>query len=198
VKRLVLILAVLLAATLATAEGLKVSGDSNATVYHDFDSVGVLDIDQNAKLELWKLSLALNAGFTHDFGALTDVISWGYTLGYAQAFGPFSVSASLASDGMKYTFGGAYAGNLLDDIKAGVDFAKEPFGANASVLFSAVKGYEFFQGTDISVAYLPKWGSFRIGGTFLDAQAVTDDVGYSNAIAAVEGFSLYAKAKVTY
>jgi hypothetical protein len=76
--------------------------------------------------------------------------------------------------------------------------AKDIVSGTAYALFTAKKGYPIFMGVDVSGTVAPKWGSFTLGGSFLDAQAVTDGVGYVNAVAAVEGLSFYAKAKVSY
>jgi hypothetical protein len=176
---------------------LKVSGDTTTYVQHDDAAVGTIDVDQNVALEYWLFKLALNAGYTLTFPA-KNAVSWGYALTYAQAFGPFSVSASLASDSMAYTFGTGMAGGILDDIKVGAAFAKDAFAANVDLLLSAVSGYALFQGLEVGAGFLPKWGYVRVGMDLLDAQAVTDDVGYVNAPAALEGLSFFAKAQVKY
>ncbi len=199
-KRIMCILAILAMvsmAAIAEQPVLKVSGNTDTYVYHDDAAAGAFDFDSNVLLSYWNVSLALNAGYTLTFPD-TSVVSWGYALKYAQAFGPIAAHASLASDSMSYTINGIYAGNLLDDIVVGLDFTKAPFGFYADALFSAVEGYDFFQAFELSAAYLPKWGYIRAGLDVLDAQAVTDDVGYINAPAALEGFSFFLKAGVTY
>lgn len=200
-KRFVIILvALLFAASFAVAEApvLKVTGDTSTYVYHDDGTKGAFDVDSNVTLAYWLFKLALNAGYTFTFPS-TSAISWGYLFSYAQAIGPLGVYASVGSDSMKVTLPSTFAGNLLDDIKVGADFTpKAPFVANAYALFSMVKGYNHFQGCEVSAAYKPKWGEFRLGMDMLDAQAVKDDTGHSLTPSALEGLSFWAKAKVSY
>jgi len=73
-RGLIVVLLLALIAAGAMAGGLKFTGSTAAPVYHDLETVGVLDSDQNINLALGPLTLALNAGYTHDFAALSDVI----------------------------------------------------------------------------------------------------------------------------
>jgi hypothetical protein len=91
-----------------------------------------------------------------------------------------------------------FVGDILDDIIVKADFVTGPVGVNAYSYFSAKKGYQFFQSADVSAFVAPKWGTFRVGMLFMDAQAVTDDVGYPNGVAGVKDLSFYAKASVSY
>jgi hypothetical protein len=91
-----------------------------------------------------------------------------------------------------------FSGDFLGDMTAKVAFAKDALSAQAYSLFTAKKGYPVFMGVDLSATYAPKCGSLTVGGSFLDPMAVTDDVGYANAVAAVEGLSFYAKASISY
>lgn len=203
-RRIGFVLAVLAAfvafAGMAWAEkpALDISGSTSATVYHDDGSVGVLDTDEDVTLAFGPLSLALNAGYTFDMGAPSHVFTFGYTLSASQALGPFTFGASLASNSLTQPVGGAFSGDWLGDMTASIAFAKEAFSANAYTLLTAKAGYPFFMGFDISGTYAPKWGSFTIGTVVLDPMAVADDVGYVNAVGVVEGWSIYAKAKVSY
>jgi hypothetical protein len=177
---------------------LKFSGSTGATAYINPKLAGVLDTDQDITIAFAPLSLALNAGYTRDFAALSNVISFGYTLSASQAVGPFTFSGSAASNGLAQTLGGAFAGDFLGDMTAKVAVAKNIISGVAYALVTAKKGYPFFMGVDVSGTVAPKWGSFTLGGSFLDAKAVTDDVGHVNTVATVAGLSFYAKAKVSY
>jgi len=177
---------------------LKFSGSTGATAYIDPKLAGVLDTDQDITIAFAPLSLALNAGYTRDFAALSNVITFGYTLSASQAVGPFTFSGSAASNGLAQTIGGAFSGDFLGDMTAKAVITKDIISATAYSLFTAKKGYPIFMGVDVSGTVAPKWGSFTLGGSFLEAAAVTDGVGYVNAVAAVEGLSFYAKAKVSY
>jgi hypothetical protein len=200
-RRIVLVLLALALVTgvaMAEPPALAISGSTGTTVYHDDGSVGVLDADEDVTLAYGPLSLALNAGYTFDMGAAAHSFTFGYTLSASQALGPFTLGASLASNSLTQPVGGAFSGDWLGDMTANIAFAKEAFSANAYTLLTAKAGYPFFMGFDISATYAPKWGSFTLGTTVLDPMAVADDVGYVDAVAAVEGWSIYAKAKVSY
>ena len=192
-KRLVLVLLVLLMAFSLSAQ-LKFSGSTGATVYHDDGKVGVVDADQDVTLGLGPLLLALNAGYTYDFAAISHAISFGYTLSATQAVGPFTFAGSVASDGLKIPIGGVLAGNPVGAINASAAIAKDALSVKAVGVFSGVKAGPFFRGVDLSATYAPKFGSFTVGGAFTDAAA--DAVGAM--VADVEGLSFYAKAKVSY
>jgi hypothetical protein len=194
-RGLIVVLLLALVAAGAMAGGLKFSGSTAATVYHDLDAVGVLDSDQNLNVAYGPLALALNAGYTYDFAALSHLISFGYTLSASQALGPFTFAGSIASSGLQVPVGGELAGEILGDINASIAFAKDAFSAKVLALGSGLKAGPLFKGMDISATYAPKFGSFTIGGSFLDA-AQADALGA--AVAAVEGLSVYAKATVNY
>jgi hypothetical protein len=197
-KRILLVLVVLLVAFGLSAQ-LRVTGDTGATAYHDDGTVGVIDTDQNITLSYGPLSLAGNLGYAYTFSAANpSAISFGYTVTVAQAFGPLALTATAASNALTQTIGGAFSGDFLGDMTAKAVIAKDIVSGTAYALFTAKKGYPIFMGVDVSGTVAPKWGSFTLGGSFLDAQAVTDGVGYVNAVAAVEGLSFYAKAKVSY
>jgi len=200
-KRLLFVLlALLMAASFAVAEEppvLKVSGDTSTYFQHDDAAYGVFDLDTNALCEYWLFKLALNAGYTLTMPS-TNAISFGYVLSYGQAFGPVNVYASLASDGLAYTFGTGMAGFLLNPLKIGATYAKGVWAANADARFSAKPGYSFFQAVEVGGGYVPKWGYARAGVTYLVPQADVDDVGIVNAPATVEGLAFFVKAKVSY
>lgn len=197
---LIVLLALLVAASFAVAEDapvLKVTGDTSTYFQHDDAVIGTFDVDQNVTLAYWLFSLALNAGYTLTMPD-TNAISFGYTLSYGQAFGPLSVSASLASDGLAYTFGTGIGGALLNPIKVGAAYTKGVWAANADARFSAKPGYSFFQAVEVGGGFIPKWGYIRLGMNYLMPQADVDDVGIVNAPATLEGLSFFAKAKVSY
>jgi hypothetical protein len=196
-KRILLVLVVLLVAFGLSAQ-LKFSGSTGATAYINPKLAGVLDADQDITIAFAPVSVALNAGYTRNFVALSNVITFGYTVTVAQAFGPLALTATAASNALTQTIGGAFSGDFLGDMTAKAVIAKDIVSGTAYALFTAKKGYPIFMGVDVSGTVAPKWGSFTLGGSFLDAQAVTDGVGYVNAVAAVEGLSFYAKAKVSY
>jgi hypothetical protein len=203
-KRILLVLVLALVVFGLSAQ-VKVSGDTGGTVYHDTGTVGVFDSDQNVLVAWGPLSLAGNVGFTHDFGANLSTLSWGYALKANQAFGPVTLYGALQSDSMSiprvlqgYVFGEKFSGDILDDIVVGADFALAPIAVNAYALMSEKAGYQFLQGIDVSAAATFGPATFRVGGLYLDPQAVTDGVGYTNAVAAIQGISFYAKAKVSY
>jgi hypothetical protein len=197
-KRILLVLLISFVAFGLSAQ-VKFSGSTGSTAYiNDTLDGGVLDADQDITIAFAPLSLALNAGYTRDFAALSNVISFGYMLTAAHAFGPVALTATAASNALAQTIGGAFAGDFLGDMTAKMVLSKDIVSATVYGLFTAKKGYPFFMGVDTSVSIAPKWGSFTVGTLMLDAKAVTDDVGYANAVAAVEGLSFYAKAKVTY
>ena len=177
---------------------LKFSGSTGATAYINPKLAGVLDTDQDITIAFTPLSLALNAGYTRDFAALSNVITFGYTLTAAHAFGPLALTATAASNALTQTIGGAFSGDFLGDMTAKAVITKDIISATAYSLFTAKKGYPIFMGVDVSGTVAPKWGSFTLGGSFLDAKAVTDDVGHVNTVATVAGLSFYAKAKVNY
>ena len=177
---------------------LKFSGSTGATAYINPKLAGVLDTDQDITIAFAPLSLALNAGYTRDFAALSNVITFGYTLTAAHAFGPLALTATAASNALTQTIGGAFSGDFLGDMTAKAVITKDIISAIAYSLFTAKKGYPIFMGVDVSGTVAPKWGSFTLGGSFLDAKAVTDDVGHVNTVATVAGLSFYAKAKVSY
>lgn len=197
-RGLIVVLLLALVAAGAMAGGLTFSGSTAATVYHDDESKGVLDSDQNINLGLGPLSLALNAGYTYDFAAISHTLTFGYTLSASQAAGPFTFAGSLASNGLTQPIGGVFSGDFLGDMTASISFTKGIVSVKAYNLFSAKKDYPLFMGSDLSATVAPKWGSFTAGMLFLDPKAVADDVGYANAVAAVEGLSFYAKATVNY
>jgi len=91
--------------------------------------------------------------------------------------------------------GGELAGEAFGDINASIGFAKDAFSAKVLALCSGLKAGPFFKGADISATYAPKFGSFTIGGSFLDP-VQADALGA--AVAAVPGASVYAKATVNY
>lgn len=196
-KRIVLVLLIALIAFGLSAQ-VKFSGSTGATMYMDTDLAGVLDADQDVTVAVGPLSLALNAGFTRDFAALSNSITFGYTLTASHAFGPLALTATAASNSLTRVLGGAFSGDPLGDMTAKAVIAKDIVSGTAYALFTAKKGYPIFMGVDVSGAVAPKWGSFTLGASFLDAKAVADDVGYVNAVAAVEGLSFYGKAKVSY
>ena len=177
---------------------LKFSGSTGATAYINPKLAGVLDTDQDITIAFAPLSLALNAGYTRDFAALSNVITFGYTLTAAHAFGPLALTATAASNALTQTIGGAFSGDFLGDMTAKAVITKDIISATAYSLFTAKAGYPIFMGVDVSGTVAPKWGSFTLGGSFLDAKAVTDDVGHVNTVATVAGLSFYAKAKVSY
>jgi len=193
-KRIMLVLLALMVCLGLSAQ-VKFSGSTGATVYHDDESVGVLDADQDVALAYGPLTLALNAGYTFDFAALSHVISFGYTLSASQAVGPFTFAGSLASDGLSVPVGGDLAGGILGAINASAAYAKDALGVKLVGLFSGLKAGPFFKGVDLSATYAPKFGSFTVGGSIMDASQ-TDVIGAE--VAAVEGLSFYAKAKVSY
>jgi hypothetical protein len=196
-KRIVLVLVVLLIAFGLSAQ-IKFSGSTGATMYHDDEKKGVLDADQDVTIAFAPLSLALNAGYTRNFVALTNVITFGYTLSASQALGPFVFSASAASNALTIPIGGVLTGDFLGDMTAKIVATKDIVSATAYSLFTAKKGYPFFMGVDVSGTIAPKWGSFTLGSSFLVPKAAADDVGHVNTVATVEGLSFYGKMKISY
>lgn len=199
-RLLLVLLALCVAASFAAAAEppvLKVSGDTSTYFNHDDGAIGTFDLDQNVTFAYWNFSLALNAGYTLTMPA-SNAISFGYTFSYGQAFGPLSVSASLASDGLAYTFGTGMGGSLLNPIKLGAAYSKGVWAANADVRLSAKPGYSFFQAVEVGGGFIPKWGYLRAGVTYLVPQADVDDVGIVNAPATLEGLGFFAKAKISY
>ena len=194
-KRILLVLLVALVAFGVSAQ-VKFSGSTGATVYSSDEGVGVLDADQDVTLGLGPLSLALNAGYTYTFATLAHAISFGYTLSATQPVGPFTFAGSLASSSLAINpVDGALSGEFLGAINASAAFAKDAISAKLVGLFSGLKAGPFFKGVDLSATYAPKWGSFTVGGSFMDAS----QAGAIGAeVAAVEGLSFYAKAKVSY
>lgn len=196
-KRLVLVLLITLVAFGLMAQ-MTFSGSTGATVYHDDAAVGVLDADQDVKVTLGPLSLSANAGYTFTFATLAQAVTFGYTLGITQAMGPLTLSGSAASNALTVPIGGAFSGDILGDMTAKAVIVKDIVSGTAYALFTAKAGYPLFMGVDVSGTVAPKWGSFTLGGSFLDAKAAADGVGIVNAVAAIEGLSFYAKAKVSY
>jgi hypothetical protein len=196
-KRILLVLLISLVAFGAMAQ-LKFSGSMAATAYSDIKGIGVIDADWDVILGLGPFAVDFNVGDTHDTGAKTNTVSFGYTLSASQALGAFTFSGSAASNAMAVPVGGVFSGDILGDVTATIDAKKDIVSGKAYALCTAKKGYPIFMGVDVSGTVAPKWGSFTLGTSFLDAKAVADDVGYANAVAAVEGLTFYAKAKVTY
>jgi hypothetical protein len=196
-KKALLVLMVFLVAFGLSAQ-LKFSGSTGATAYIDPKFIGILDADQDVTLALGPFSLALNAGYTQAMLGADKAVSFGYTLTAAPVFGPVAITVTAGSNSLTIPFGGALTGDFLGDMTAKMVLSKDIVSATVYSLFTAKKGYPFFLGVDTSVSIAPKWGSFTVGTLMLDAKAVADDVGYANAVAAIEGLSFYAKAKVTY
>lgn len=203
-KRFLFILAllsILIAAISAEEPFFAFGGSTAANATTDLDGYLIIDADQDVMLSFGPLALALNVGDTIDLEAETNNLSFGYVLSASQIFGPFTIYGSLESDALAVPLkpaGGELAGEWLKWIKAGADFAVEPVGINAYLLFSAAKGYPFFIGTELVASFLPAWGELYFGMTYEDAQAVIDDVGYKIAPRIIEGLSFFAKAKVSY
>lgn len=122
-KRIMCVLAILsLVAVAAIAEEapkLVISGDSGGSIAMADFGPWTLDLDQNVKFGFGPVSLSLNAGYTLDMVAPSNVFSWGYSLAYDQTFGKLNVYASIGSDTMAFTVGTGYGGHLFDDVKVG-------------------------------------------------------------------------------
>ena len=108
---------------------------------------------------------------------------WDYAVG---ASGTFSV----------FTLGGSIAGNQgvkLDALKAYLDIAVAPVGADIDFLFSANEAKDIFQGAEFSAFYNPGPFEFRIGYLWTENGA-----GEVNAPEVFTNGGIYGKAKINY
>jgi hypothetical protein len=127
-----------------------------------------------------------------------DTLALTYALGFSKTFGLFTPAIKLTGDKSFDFPTEAWTGDLFSDLEPSLIIADETAGMNLYADLSFEPGYELLQTLDASVFLNIKALALRAGILYMDAQAVTDDVGYPNAPAAREGVSVYAKASISY
>ena len=183
-KKLLMVL-VVLAIVAGMSFALEVGGSSAITGYGNADAK-TFEADQEIDIDLDALHFDVNGGL--DLALPGKDWCWDYELGASYVLSAF-------------TFGGTIAGDSavkLGTMTVSADFVVDSFGINSYLELSANKAVNFYRGVDVSIFFNPGPAELRFGMTYLDEIAVVDDVGYSNAPAAVEGFGIYGSAKISY
>lgn len=199
-KRLFLFLVILLLAGMAWSEEaplFKIAGVTDGYIIASKDA-GKAKGGQDVNIDIGPFFLDLTGDWTHTFFTKTDVLDLTYAVGYSQAFGIFTPGIKLTGDHSLALQTKAWTGDWFSDLMPTLDIAYKSIGINAYADLSFEKGYDVLQTIDASAFYKFKLGTLRAGFLYANKQAVTDDVGYPNAPAIQEGYSLYAKASISY
>ena len=193
-KRVAILLVLLLVAFGLSAQ---VSGVTDAYVMAG-DAGFQSNVGQDFNFVAGPVSLALTADWARAVGG-ADTLALTYVVGFSKAFGAFTPGLKLSGD---QTYGSdaltAQSGDWFSDLEPSLGIVLGKFGADLYSDMSLEKGYDLFQTFDGSAYFKAKALTLRAGILYMDARAVTDDIGYPNAPAAREGVSFYAKAEVSY
>ena len=197
---ILVLLSILAAATFADdSESLfKIGGVTDGYIIAGKDG-GTLTAGQDVNLDIGPVYLDLTADWTAPMWAGDNTLALGYTLGFEQAFGAFTPKLVLTGD-QSYTLikGMPATGDWFSDLEPQLGVVFGNVGADLYSDLSFEAGYAVLQTIDGSAFFNLGPACFRAGVLYMDAQAVTDDVGYPNAPAAREGVSGYFKVSVTY
>ena len=159
---------------------------------------GKLTAGQDVNLDFGPVYFDVTADWTKTLWGGGDVLALAYTLGFSRAFGIFTPKVELTGD-KSYDFPTkVLTGDLFSDLMPSLNIAFGKVGADIYSDLSFEEGYEIFQTADVSAYANLGPAAFRVGFLYMDPVAVVDDVGYPFAPAAREGYSLYAKASVSY
>ena len=192
-----LILSVLLLVALGLSAQVKIGGLTDAYAIAGVEG-GTLNVGQDVNLDMGPVFLDLTADWTKTLYGGADVLALTYAVGFSKAFGIFTPSIKLTGDRSFAFQTKAWTGDFFSDLEPSLDIVLGKFGINAYADLSFEKGYDLLQTVDTSAFFKAGTLELRAGLLYMDAQAVTDDVGYPNAPAAREGVSFYAKASVSY
>lgn len=199
-KLAIVLLAVLLAGAVWAEEPaplVSVGGVTDGYIIFGEEG-GTLTAGQDVNLDVGPFYADLTLDWTKTLWTGGNVLAFTYAVGYSQAFGIFTPAVKLTGD-KSYDFPTkAWSGDLFSDIEPSLAIVYKAVGANLYSDLSVEKGYELLQTVDVSAFANVGPATFRVGFLYMDPQAVTDDVGYPNSPAAREGYSLYAKASVSY
>lgn len=200
-KRFLIILALLsiLIAAISAEESLfTIGGITDASVIAGADG-GTLTAGQDVNTSIGPMYLNLTADWTMPLWEGDHVLDLGYTLGFSKVFGIFTPKLELTGDQSYPLIKDAVStGDWFSDLMPSLNITFGKIGADIYSDLSFEPGYKIFQTLDVSGFYNFTLGSMRLGFLYMDAQAVTDDVGHPNAPACKEGYSVYAKASVSY
>ena len=200
-KRILILLVLLLAAGLLVAEEpaplVKVGGVTDGWICIDGPEFSS-NVGQDVNIAAGPVSVALTADWARSMAG-ADTLALTYAVGFSKAFGAFTPGLKLTGD---QTYGldslTANSGDWFSDLEPSLGIVLGKFGVDLYSDLSFEKGYSLFQTFDGSAYFKAKALTLRAGVLYMDAQAVTDDVGHPNAPAACEGVSFYAKAAITY
>jgi hypothetical protein len=194
----VMVLAVLAMGAWAEEKPLfKIGGVTDGYIIASKDA-GKAKGGQDINIDIGPFFLDLTGDWTHTFYTGTDVLDLTYAVGYSQAFGIFTPGIKLTGDHSYALQTKVWTGDWVSDLTPTLDIAYKAFGINAYADLSFEKDYDLLQTVDVSAFFKFKLGTVRVGGLYANKQAVTDDVGHPNAPAIYEGYSLYAKASLSY
>ena len=194
-KRFLLVLAALLAAGSLSAAP-TIHGVTDAYILAGPELVS--NVGQDINLDWGPFFLDLTADWARAATG-ADTMALTYAVGFSKAFGPLTPGLKLTGD-QTYPLDNltSFCGDWLSDLEPTVDMALGPFGVNLYGNLSFERGYDLLQTMDFSAFLKFKIAELRAGYLFMTDQAVTDDVGYPHAPAAVAGHSFYAKVSVSY
>ena len=160
---------------------------------------GTLTAGQDVNIDIGPVYFDVTADWTAPMWKGDNTLALAYTLGFTQAFGAFTPKLELTGD-QSFTLakGVDPTGDWFSDLMPSINITFGKVGIDAYSDLSFEKGYKFLQTVDASGFANVGSAAFRVGILYMDPQAVTDDVGYPNGPAVLEGVSLYAKASVSY
>ena len=146
-----------------------------------------IEVDQEIDIDIGPLHIDLAGGVDYDSMILGNIIvghvSADYEIGAKVGFSIFSVGGSIAgNDGVSMT-----------DVKAFLDIAAGPVGADVDVLLSADSENDVFRGAEFSAFWNPGPVELRIGYLLTSA-----GVGEINTTEVFDDGGFYATAKISY
>ncbi len=176
-KRLTMLLLVL-AIVAGTSFAIDFGGSTAVAATANPDAQKV-ELDQDIDIDIGALHIDLAGGVDY---AGEDILA-DYSLGASIGFSVFKVGGSIAGN----------QGISMTDVKAFLDIATGPVGADIDVLLSADPANDVFRGAEFSAFWNPGPLELRVGYLFTSVGA-----GGVNAPEVFDDGGIYAKAKITY
>ena len=175
----------------------KIGGVTDGYIIAGKDG-GTLTAGQDVNVDIGPFFLDLTFDWTKTLWDGDNIFAPAYAVGFCQTFGAFTPSIKLTGDHSYSLDNKEWTGDWFSDLEPQLGVVFGNVGADLYSDLSFEAGYAVLQTIDGSAFFNLGPACFRAGVLYMDAQAVTDDVGYPNAPAAREGVSGYFKVSVTY